>query len=129
MSRAVTPILAVALLTLAVAAPLGATLFGAAASGAAPACTITYTGGDVGDPLNWDLADNWSPAGPPGPADYACIPASFGWRWSPESKAAARAAGSDGSATARSKSTTPSKAPLVLIQALAAWRRASAVPL
>jgi hypothetical protein len=77
MSRAVTPVLAVALLTLAVAAPLGATLFGAAAAGAAPACTITYTGGDVGDPLNWDLADNWDLGRVPGATDYACVPASF----------------------------------------------------
>jgi hypothetical protein len=41
---------------------------------AAGSCSDTFAGGDVGDPRNGDLADNWS-AGLPGATSYACIPA------------------------------------------------------
>lgn len=44
---------------------------------AAPSCSDSYTGSDAGDPLNGDLADNWS-AGLPGSGAYACIGGAFG---------------------------------------------------
>src|SRR2546427_274409 len=40
---------------------------------AAPPCTMTWTG--AANDGKWETPSNWTPPGPPGISDYACIPA------------------------------------------------------